>query len=229
MAPRPARRLQGAALTAFTALALPLATAAEPDPFDDDSLWGQPRYETNRGSLNFLTTPPNEPVHHHQNQITLAASSLDDGWVTLRQCHNDIDRVRRAQILYNAATTREIEIESQSNIGETWVEGASVQLRRVEPDAELCVRARSQMLRTLGDGLYVLENGPFMRRYLDGYFPMRVTVAVNWGDLGLSLADSEPRAQPGFEVNESRDGVIIETTFQGRLMTALRLVNDERP
>jgi hypothetical protein len=227
MAPRPARRLQGAALIALTALALPLA--AEPDPFDDDSLWEQPRYETNRGSLNFLTAPPNEPVHHHQNQITLAASSLDDGWVTLRQCHNDIDRVRRAQILYNAATTQDIEIESQSNIGETWVEGASIQLRRVEPDAELCVRARSQMLRTLGDGLYVLENGPFMRRYLDGYFPMRVTVAVHWGDLGLSLAHSEPRAQPGFEVSESRDGVIIETTFEGRLMTALRLVNDERP
>jgi hypothetical protein len=85
------------------------------------------------------------------------------------------------------------------------------------------------MLRILGDGLYVLENGPFMRRYLDGYFPMRVTVAVNWGDLGLSLADSEPQAQPGFEVTESPHGVTIEATFEGRLMTELRLVNGERP
>ena len=229
MTPTQTRRLQGAALAVFIALALPLGTAAEPDPFDDDSLWDPPRYESNRGNLNFLTTPPDGRVHHHQNQITLVASSLDDGWVTLRQCHNDIDRVRRAQILYNAATTRDIVIESQSNIEETWVEGASVQLRRVQPDAELCIRARSQMLRVLGDGLYVLENGPFMRRYLDGYFPMRVTVAVNWGDLGLSLADSEPQAQPGFEVTESPHGVIIEATFEGRLMTELRLVNGERP
>ncbi len=227
MAPTPTRRLQGVALAACMALALPLATAAEPDPFDDDSLWDPPRYESNRGNLNFLDALPDAPVHHHQNQITLVSSSLDDGWVTLRQCHNDIDRVRRAQILYNAATTRDIEIESQSNIEETWVEGASVQLRRVQPDAELCIRARSQMLRILGDGLYVLENGPFMRRYLDGYFPMRVTVAVNWGDLDLSLAESEPQAQPGFEVTESPYGVIIEATFEGRLMTELRLVNGE--
>jgi len=229
MAPAPTRRLQGVALAACMTLALPLATATEPDPFDDDSLWDPPRYESNRGNLNFLTAPPDAPVHHHQNQITLAASSLADGWVTLRQCHNDIDRVRRAQILYNAATTRDIEIESQNNIEETWVEGASVQLRRVQPDAELCIRARSQMLRILGDGLYVLENGPFMRRYLDGYFPMRVTVAVNWGDLDLSLAESEPQAQPGFEVTESPHGVIVEATFEGRLMTELRLVNGERP
>jgi len=229
MAPTPTRRLQGAALAAFMALALPLAIAADSDPLDDDSLWDPPRYESNRGNLNLLSAPPDGRVHHHQNQITLLASSLDDGWVTLRQCHNDIDRVRRAQILYNAATTRDIEIESQSNIEETWVEGASVQLRRVQPDAELCIRARSQMLRILGDGLYVLENGPFMRRYLDGYFPMRVTVAVNWGDLGLALADSQPQAQPGFEVTESPHGVIIEATFEGRLMTELRLVNGERP
>lgn len=229
MATTPNRGLYGAAIAALVTLTLPLATAAEPDPFDDDSLWNVPQYETNRGGLSFLTAPPDKPVHHHQNQITLLASSLDDGWVTLRQCHNDIDRVRRAQILYNAATTRDIEIESQSNIEETWVEGASVQLRSVQPDAELCVRARSQMLRILGDGLYVLENGPFMRRYLDGYFPMRVTVAVNWGDLGLSLADSEPQAQPGFEVTESPHGVIIEATFEGRLMTELRLINGERP
>ena len=225
----PTRRLQGAAFTAFVVVTLPLATAAEPDPFDDDSLWGAPHVESNRGDLNFLAAPPEGRVHHHQNQITLVASSLNDGWVTLRQCHNDIDRVRRAQILYNAATTRDIEIESQSNIGESWVEGASVQLRQVEPEAELCVRARSQMLRILDDQSYVLENGPFMRRYLDGYFPMRVTVSVDWGDLGLSLADITPEAQPGFEITKSRDGLVIETTFEGRLKTELRLVNGERP
>lgn len=225
--PRPHRRL--ARIAWLAAFALLPATASEPDPFDDDSLWEVPRAQSNRGTLSFLTEPLQKPVHHHQNQITLAASSLTDGWVTLRQCHNDIDRVRRAQILYNAATTRDIEIESQSNIGESWVEGASVQLRQIQPDAELCIRARSQMLRVLDDGNYVLENGPFMRRFLDGYFPMRVTVAVNWGDLDLAVADSQPRAQPGFEVIESPSGVLIETTFEGRLTTSLHLVNGERP
>jgi len=85
------------------------------------------------------------------------------------------------------------------------------------------------MLKILDDGSYALENGPFMRRYLDGYFPMRVTVAVNWGDLGLALARSEPESQPGFLVTESEHGVIIDATFEGRLTTVLRLVNGDRP
>lgn len=212
------------------ALTLGLATAAaSDDPFDDDSLWNLPQADNKRGTLNFLGEPTDERMHHHQNQITLAASSLKDGWVGLRQCHHDIDRVGRAQILYNAATTRDLEIETHSNIGETWIEGASVQLRSVQPDAEICVRARSRMLEMKEDGGYVLENGPFMRRFLDGYFPMRVTVAVSWGDLGLSLAHSEPLAQPGFTVTESPYGVIIDTTFEGRLRTALHLTNDDRP
>lgn len=227
MATIPARGLHRIAFAALAALSLSLATAAENDPFDDDSLWDPPRPESNQGTLNFLTEPPESRVHHHHNQITLAASSLDDGWVTLRQCHSDIDSVRRAQILYNSDTIRDIEIESQSNIEETWIEGASVQLREVQPDAELCVNARSRILQVLGEGEYLLENGPFMRRFLDGYFPMRVTVAVSWGDLGLSLAASEPQAQPGFEVTESPHGVIVETTFEGRLQTELRLVNGE--
>lgn len=217
------------AFASLTALSLSLATAAETDPFDDDSLWDPPRSESNRGTLNFLADPPQKRVHHHHNQIILAASSLDNGWVMLRQCHSDIDSVRRAQILYNGDTTRDIEIESQNNIEETWVEGASVQLREIRPDAELCVNARSRILQDLGEGEYLLENGPFMRRFLDGYFPMRVTVAVSWGDLDLSLAAIEPQAQPGFEVMESPHGVIVETTFEGRLQTELRLVNGEGP
>jgi hypothetical protein len=230
MPARPSTRLRilGVA-TLIAGFVPPLAAGEEVDPFDDDSLWEIPKPAGNRGALNLLGTAPEGRVHHHENQITVAASSLDDGWVTLRQCHQDIDRVGRAQILYNAATTRDIEIESQSNIAETWVEGASVQLRHIQPEAELCIRARSQMLRILEDGSYVLENGPFMRRYLDGYFPMRVTVAVDWGDLDLALADSEPAPQPGFTVTESQHGVVIETTFEGRLKTALRLVPGDRP
>jgi hypothetical protein len=221
------RRAMAAMLAA--GLAMPLVHAAETDPLDDDSLWDPPRVETNRGALQFLSEPPDRPVHHHENRITVAASSLEDGWVTLRQCHRDIDRVGRAQILYNGERTRDLEIESHNNIAETWVEGASVQLRSIAPDAELCVRARSQMLRVLEDGSYVLENGPFMRRFLDGYYPMRVTVAVDWGPLDLALAGVQPLEQPGFEVVESGHGVIIDTLFEGRLNTSLRLVNGGSP
>jgi hypothetical protein len=217
------RGFAGAGLLA--ALALPLAAAEATDPFDNDALWDIPEPEGNRGALEFLREVPREPIHHHVNQITLEASSLEDGWVRLRQCHRDMDAVGRMQILYNHTGTRDLEIESQKNIAETWIEGASVQMRRVEPGAELCVRAWSRMLTVLERDRYVLENGPFMRRFLDGYFPMRVTVVVHWGDLNLALAHSEPAAQPGFEITPSEHGVMIEATFEGRLHTALHLVN----
>jgi len=213
-------------LSTFLAGILFAASAsAELDPLDDESLWDPPRVETNRGDLQFLETPPAEAVHHHQNDIILGASSLVDGWVTLRQCHRDIDRVGRAQILYNGSGTEDLEIESHANIEETWIEGASVQLRRISKDAELCVRARSRMLQVMDDGSYLLENGPFMRRFLDGYHPMRVTVTVDWGNLDLALTDTQPHAQPGFNIEASERGLRIDTVFEGRLKTALRLVN----
>ena len=196
----------------------------ESDPFADETLWAPLASEVNRGEVEFLAPEAAAGVHHHYNEIVLAASSLEDGWVTLRQCHRDLDRVRRAQIVYNPETTLDIEIESQQNIGSSWVEGASVQLRQVAPDAELCVRARSQMLALLPDGSYRLDNGPFMRRFLDGYYPMRVTLAIQWGELGLSLRQIAPKAQAGFSVADSPDGLKIDATFAGRLETSIELV-----
>ncbi len=219
------RALGAAALGLLVALALPLTAEEAVDPLDDDRFWEMPQVESNRGTLAFLHEAPDEPIHHHENQITLDSGSLRDGWVELRQCHRDIDPVGRVQIVYQDAGTRDLAIESRTNIEEAWVEGASVQMRQVRDGAEICVRARSQMLKSSANGQYVLENGPFMRRFLDGYFPMHVTVVVNWGDLDLTLARTEPAAQPGFEVTASAYGVIVEALFEGRLNTALHLVD----
>jgi hypothetical protein len=194
------------------------------DPLEDDRLWQlAPPTESNRGELAFLQHAPDKPVHHHVNQITLTHTSLEDGWVQLHQCHHDLDRVRRAQILYSREGTSDLEIESQQNIGESWVRGASVQLQGVQEGAQLCVKARSRMLEAVGDGHYILRNGPFMRRFLDGYFPMRVTVIVDWGNLGLDLLHTTPEAQPGFVIAEQDNGLILEAHFEGRLNTALHL------
>lgn len=224
-APFHARALGSAVLGLLAGLALPITADEAVDPLDDDRFWEMPQAESNRGSLAFLHEAPDEPVHHHENQITLQPSSLRDGWVELRQCHRDIDAVGRMQIVYKDAATRDLAIESRTNIEEAWVDGASVQMRQVRDGAEICVRARSQMLKSAANGEYVLENGPFMRRFLDGYFPMHVTVVVNWGHLDLSLARTEPAAQPGFEVTASAYGVIVEALFEGRLNTALHLVD----
>lgn len=211
-------------------LAAGRVSAADDAWLDDDSFWENVATpERNKGELKFLSRHPTEPVHHHVNRITVDADSLTTGWVELNQCHQDIDRVSRAQILYRSDATEDLEILHEKNIGESWVQGASVQLRQVGEGAELCIRARSRMLTAVSDGQYVLNNGPFMRRFFDGYFPMRVTVEVSWEGLDLAFESSDPPAQEGFAVAVLSDSVTVEATFEGRLRTALFLKNGQQP
>lgn len=199
------------------------------DPLEDDRLWGDfaspSDTQTTSPELTFLMEEPERTPHHHQNQITLSASSLVDGWVDLRQCHNDVAPIRRMVIVYNEQTIDALQVESTRNIESARAEGDRVDLRGVEKDAEVCVTARMQIVEDEGDGIYRLESGPFVRRFLDGYFPMRVTMAVSWGDLDLSLEETEPAAQEGFEVVTSEHGMIFDTLFEGELNTLVRLRN----
>ncbi len=227
------RFLSGASVLVL--LALPLAVhgmdPGDPDydPLEDDALWGDTvspdQTQTTSPELTFLLEEPERTPHHHQNQIRITPSSLEDGWADLRQCHNDVAAIRRMVIVYNEATIDELQVESTRNIESARAEGDRVDLRGVEKDAEVCVTARMKIVEHEGDGVYRLENGPFVRRFLDGYFPMRVTMAVSWGDLDLRLAETEPAAQDGFEVVTSDHGFMFDTLFEGELRTLVRLRN----
>jgi hypothetical protein len=173
----------------------------------------------NEGSLEFLPTAAAQGVHYHRNRIRITEDSLSRGWVELEQCHENIDAVPAAQILFRADGIRALEIDRSENIGRAWVDGHSVQLENVGPDAELCIRAQSRALQALGDGLYRLRNGPYMRRFLDGYYPMRVALRIDYPDERLRLVGQAPSAQEGFRVSQSPDGLDVDATFEGRLVT----------
>jgi hypothetical protein len=173
----------------------------------------------NEGSLEFLPTAAAQGAHYHRNRIRITEDSLSRGWVELEQCHENIDAVPAAQILFRADGIRALEIDRSENIGRAWVDGHSVQLENVGPDAELCIRAQSRALQALGDGLYRLRNGPYMRRFLDGYYPMRVALRIDYPDERLRLVGQAPSAQEGFRVSQSPDGLDVDATFEGRLVT----------
>ena len=80
---------------------------------------------------------------------------------------------------------------SSGNIEQSWVEDNTVQLRNVQENARLCVQAWTRALKSNGDGSYSLRNGPFMRRFLDGYYPMRVSMQIDYASSGLQLIDDE--------------------------------------
>lgn len=184
--------------------------------------------EVNEGELHFLTKAPDRPVHHHQNRITLTPDSLISGWVRLEQCHQHLDPVPDSQIVYNQDRIRALRIVRTENIERAWVQEHSVQMENIGPAALICIEAESRALVNDGPNTYVLRNGPYMRRFLDGYYPMRVTMTVIPGNSGLRLDSLSPAAQPGFSVHASPDEVGYDTWFEGRLTTSIRFTSQGR-
>jgi len=183
------------------------------------------KVEVNNGVLFFLDAKPSEPIHHHRNAFTLYKTSLNDGWIKLEQCHQNMDRVPRVQVVFNKERIRDIKVINADSIGKAWVENNTVQLEDVKDNALLCIEAWSKALFKNKDGSYRLTNGPFMRKFLDGYFPIHVTIEVDFKETNLKLVSVEPTAQSGFKVIKAAKTVSMDAWFEGRLETKLIFVN----
>jgi hypothetical protein len=175
------------------------------------------------GELGFLLEAPAKRVHHHSNQLTIKEQALDDGWVLMHQCHAGIDPVAQAQILFRAERLRALRITGSHNIGRSWVEGASVQMEDIRHDASLCLEAETRALHDLGSGFYELRSGPFMRRFLDGYYPMRISLDIHY-PAELELVDYSPEYQAGFRPRAEPQRILVDAWFEGRLHTQFRFV-----
>lgn len=195
--------------------------AVADEPLTPEELWLETDLDAiNEGELEFLATPPKQPVHYLINQLTIDSSSLEDGWVGLRQCHENLDAVPDAEIVYRYRTIRDLRVLSSSGIGKAYIEGQSVQLKNVRRGAELCVEAEVRILERDGK-TFVLRNGPFHRRFLDGYYPMHVTVTVQHPH-DLESRAVLPPAQSGFSVERSSGKLTLDAWFAGRLEIEMR-------
>ena len=161
-------------------------------------------------------------MHHHQSLLTLSPDSLVSGWVKLEQCHRHIDAVPSSQIIYNVDSIRGLRITRVENIERAWVQDHSVQMENIAHDAVLCIEAESRALLEDGPNAYLLKNGPFMRNFLDGYYPMRVTLTVKLGASKLRFDSITPAAQTGFDVHANAEEVGYDALFEGRLTSLIR-------
>jgi len=177
--------------------------------------------EVNDGELKFLAQVPANPVHHHQNRITLTRDSLQSGWARLEQCHHHLDPVPDMQIVYSRDRIRNLTIQRSDNIGRTWVHENTVQMSQVAREASICISAETQALRAEGNKRFVLSNGPYMRRFLDGYYPMRVSLKVSIEMPELRFADIVPLPQDGFVLTQSAQEVAYDAIFEGQLKTRI--------
>lgn len=181
------------------------------------------------GELRFIPPERAADAHRHVNQIRIDARSLSDGWIQLTQCHQNIDAVGAAQILFGAERIRNLEVVSAERIGRAWVDGHTVQLTDISAGATLCISGESRALFPLGEGRYRLRNGPYMRRFLDGYYPMRVDLEVSYPRDRLVLVEHQPAAQEGFAVHADAGHVAVEAAFEGRLFTCLDFCENGSP
>lgn len=232
LAPRPvriraavsaARRHGTAAALLFVlqvGLFLIVANAGSSDlaEFPDDDVESRIA-QVNEGELRFLSEPSTEDVHHHDNGIRITADSLATGWVGLRQCHEHLDPVPASEIVYRPDRIRDLRILEAVGVGASRVDGASVQLEDVRPGARVCVSAETRALQRLPEGGYSLRNGPYLRRFLDGFYPMRVTLEIRYPAEVLRPVGFDPPSQPGFSVTSEPGRIWVDAWFEGELRT----------
>ncbi len=182
--------------------------------------WEQKAASVNEGELELQQwQDANNDEHLHRSVLQISPDSLETGWVSMYQCHTNIDATSAIQIVFKEHNTRDLRIESSSHIERAWVEGHTVQLENVSRDSSLCLKLSTRALQSRGQ-TYVLENGPFMRRFLDGYYPMRVSMQVKYPGGLLRYIAASPRGLL-VQQDEAGSSIEIKARFEGRLTTAV--------
>jgi hypothetical protein len=175
--------------------------------------------QVNEGELEFLKTPPTDKVVHTvTNTITISDASLETQWVTLHQCHKNLDAVAESEIVYQYEQMRNLRVEHYYGIDKAWVENQSVQMINIERGATICVMAEVRILKPNKKGGFILRNGPYYRKFLDGYYPFHVMVNINYPKSSLTLNTTHPKPQSGFDVEEENGRLTMDAWFEGKLM-----------
>jgi hypothetical protein len=176
----------------------------------------------NEGALEFLDATPQRRILQTHNRLFIDADSLTGGWVALEQCQGNLDPVAAVEIVYRYEGLRDLRIVSVKAVDAAYVEDNRVRLSGVHHGGGVCVAAEVQVLLADGAGGYRLSSGPFYRRFLDGYYPLRLDYRVEWPADRLSLVSVTPLVQPGFAVEAGAGRLQIDTLFEGRLTIELQ-------
>lgn len=177
--------------------------------------------DVNTGAVEFLSEAASPDGLNTDMTLILTGEGLPQGWVDMRQCQHGLDTMASSEIVYRYTDLRDLRVTAVRGIDSAWVENQSVQLRGVQPGAEICVAARVKVLRNIGQGRYRLISGPYHRRFFDGYFPMRLNLMVRYPADLLQWRSVAPAAQPGFSVRDEPGRLTIATRFSGMLTVEL--------
>ncbi len=183
--------------------------------------------DINEGELHFLTRPPKKAPHHHSTHITINNDSLTTGWVGNKQCHYNLGQVPALEIVFRKGGVRGLDIVRAEHIGKAWVENDSVQLEDLEKNAIICIVSETRSLRYNDlTKNYEWRGGPYMRRFLDGYFPMKVSLAIDYPSDKLRLETLAPAALL-LKATALPGHLRLSTLFEGRLNILVLFTTDQ--
>ena len=184
----------------------------------DDEL---PTSKVNEGQLNFITTNSKKNIFSSVITIKVDQNSIDEGWTTLTQCYSNLDPVPRTAVVYRKNLIKDLKVLSSKNIKSTKVAENKVFLSHVTKNASLCIGASARNFYQNEDKSFSLVNGPYHRKFLDGYYPYHLKLKIHYSP-NLRFLFNLPKEQPGFLLTHNSNSLLIDTVFEGRLKTEFR-------
>ena len=190
------------------------------DWFNDDS--DLSIEDVNEGELEFIAPITDKSILHSGSVLSITEKSLETGWVGLDQCYRNLDPVGKMDVVHYYKNIKQLKITSSGNIGGAKVDGQTIQLEDVSASAYICVQAEVQILEKTSQDTFVLSNGPYYRRFLDGFYPYHVTVSISYPADKLKYTRISPAPQPLFEVIQQPGKLLVDTWFEGILQIDIK-------
>ena len=192
---------------------------------DDDTEWSTSHI--NEGRLEFIAPIYDQSVLHSDTHLWISNDSKQTGWVKMQQCYRNLDAVSRTDVVYAYRKMKNLQVTRGEEIARIRVGQHRVELEDVGKGALLCVSADVEVLQRLSDKTFVIQNGPYHRKFLDGYYPYHVSLTVHYSKNEFKLRRVVPQEQDGFGVKQNQDGLSIDSWFKGNLRISLEFVENE--
>lgn len=175
------------------------------------------------GQLRFLEAHPEPHTYRYESRVRISEESLITGVVTLNTCHFELDPIRKVVIAFNPNRLQKLEITQASGVGSLEVRGHLIEMTDVKRGASVCIDLESKALERLNETTYRLNAGPLMRRYFDGYLPMRATLMLSWPGDRITLKETNPAPQKGVTLLQFPGRAEMDIIFAGRLTANIDL------
>jgi len=205
-------------------LLIPVMLAAAEPPLDeswlDDDSESQ-ALQVNEGQLNFIAPVHDQSILFSDTHLWITSESMQTGWVKMQQCYRHLDTIGRTDVVYAYREMNNLQVTKAEQIAQVRVKPHWVELEDVAKGAELCVQANVRILQRLSDKTYSMQNGPYHRKFFDGYYPYHVSLTVHYSSNEMQLKRVEPEPQDGFYVTEKTGVLSIDSWFEGELRIGL--------